>query len=225
MVCPNCKHEVHPLARVCPTCGTPLTSAGPAPTVAVQPPAPRPDAIPKRGVTGPRVFTILFCVVAVILNGLLAWSWFLPAIRAVNDASPNSVTLYSMYGICRSAAPYLTYIVVTLCALSAIFCILPLFPFFANRRTRLWIPKLSAVLCALCYAIPYVGARTVLGVGVLINGGSVSHNNPFTIICLALIALLFVTGEFTIWNRRLVAQHKIEDLREQLSAHGIRPVV
>ncbi len=223
MVCPNCKHEVNPLARVCPTCGTPIPGAASAPTVAVPPPAPRPDPVPKRGVTGPRVFTILFCVIAVILNGLLAWSWFLPAIRAVNDASPASVTLYSMYEICQPA-PYLTYIVVALCVLSAVFCILPLFGYFADRRSRLFIPKLSAVLCALCYALPYIGARAVLGIGVLINGGSVSHSNPFTTICLALFILLFITGEFTIWNRRLVNEHKIEDLREQLENHGIRPV-
>lgn len=224
MVCPNCKHEVHPLARVCPTCGTPLPNAGPAPTVAVPPPAARQDPIPKRGVTGPRVFVIIFCLIAVVLDGLLAWSWFLPAIRTVRSTSSASVTLYSMYGICRAAAPYLTYIVVGLCALSAVFCILPLFPYFANRRNRLWVPKLSAILCALCYDIPYVGARTVLGIGVLDNGGSVSHNNPFTVICLALFVLLIFTGEFTIWNRRLVNEHKIQDLREQLNSHGIRPV-
>ena len=225
MVCPNCKHEVHPLARVCPTCGTPIPGAASAPTVAVPPPAPRQDPAPKRGVTGPRVFTIIFCVAAVILNGLLAWSWFLPAIRSVDNASPASATLYSMYGICLRSAPYLTYVVVALCVLSAIFCILPLFRHFADRRSRLWVPKLCAMLCALCYAVPYVGARTVLGIGVLVNGGSVSHCNPFTTICLALFILLYVTGEFTIWNRRLVNEHKIEDLQEQLSAHGIRPVV
>lgn len=223
MVCPNCKHEVHPLARVCPTCGTPIPNAGPAPTVAVSPPAPRQDPVPQRGVTGPRVFTIIFCSAAMILNGLLAWSWFLPAIRAVDNTSPASITLYSMYEICRPV-PYLTYIVVALCVLSAVFCTLPLFGCFADRRSRLFIPKLSVILCALCYTLPYVGARAVLGIGVLINGGSVSHCNPFTIICLVLFILLFVAGEFTIWNRRLVNEHRIEDLRAQLTSHGIRPV-
>lgn len=242
MVCPNCKHEVHPQARVCPTCGTPIPGAGPAPTVTVTPPTqqpappvqqpapaprpapapPQPDPVPHHGVTGPRVFTIIFCLVAVILNGLLAWSWFLPAIHVIPNVGAEKV--YSMYQICGPWVPAVTYIVCALCAVSAICCILPLFGHFANRRSRFFFPKLAAILCAICYLLPQLGASTVFGINALVAGGSVRHANPYTAICLGLFILLIVMGEMTIWNRRLVHEHQIEDLREQLASHGIRPV-
>ena len=221
MVCPNCKHEVNSLARVCPTCGAQLT-AGPAPTVVVQPLA-QDQAPPKRGVTAARVFVILFCLASVVLNGLMVWSWFLTAVRVTSRG--GSVRTWSMYRLCQSAAPYLTWIVCGLCLVSAVFCVIPLFKRYADRRSRLIVPKLMTVLCAVCYAVPYTVASIVESVHALINGGQVSHSNPFTTICLVLFILLCVTSELSILNRRKVYERRIEDLRAQLTAHGIRPVV
>ncbi len=223
MVCPNCKHEVNPLARVCPTCGTPLTSGGPAPTVVIPAPVQEQALPPKRGVTAARVFVIIFCLTAMALNAALAWSWFMPALRVVTRG--GSTRFYSMYQLCRQDAPYLTYIVCALCFLSAVFCVIPLFKRYANRRCRLLLPKLMAILCAGCYAAPYLVARISKGVTAMINGGKVCHGNPFTAICLGLFLLLCLTAELTSYNRRLVTQHQIEDLRAQLTAHGIRPIV
>ena len=221
MVCPNCKHEVNSLARVCPTCGTQLV-AGPVPTVVIPPPAQ--EALPaKRGVTAARVFVIIFCLAAVGLNGLLAWSWFLSAVEVVSKG--GSVRTYSMYQLCSSAAPYLTWIVCGLCFVSAVFCVIPLFKHYADRRTRLLAPKLATILCAVCYAVPYTVVSVAKVVTAVINGGDVSHSNPFTTICLALFILLCVTAELSAYNRRLVNEHRIEDLRAQLTAHGIRPIV
>lgn len=221
MVCPNCKHEVNPQARVCPTCGTPL-AAGPAPTVVIQPLAQ--EAMPaKRGVTAARVFVIIFCLAAAALNGLLAGSWFVTAVRVTSRG--GSVRVWSMYRLCRDAAPYLTWIVCGLCFVSALFCVIPLFSHYANRRNRLLIPKLAALLCAVCYAVPYTVTSVAKTVTALINGGSVCHGNPFTAVCLALLVLLCVTSELSILNRRKVQEHQIEDLRAQLTAHGIRPIV
>lgn len=222
MVCPNCKHEVNPQARVCPTCGTPLV-AGPVPTVVVPPPV-QDQALPaKRGVTAARVFVIIFCLAAVVLNGLLAWSWFLSAVEVVSKG--GSVRIYSMYQLCHDAAPYLTWIVCGLCFVSAVFCVIPLFKHYANRRSRLLVPKLATLLCAVCYAVPYTVMSIAKTVTALVNGGDISHCNPFTTICLALLILLYVTSELSILNRRLVHEHQLEDLRAQLTAHGIRPIV
>ena len=221
MVCPNCKHEVNPQARVCPTCGTPLV-AGPAPTVVIPPPAQ--EAMPaKRGVTAARVFVIIFCLAAVVLNALLAWSWFIPAVRVTSRG--GSVRMWSMYRLCQSAAPYLTWIVCGLCFVSAAFCVIPLFKRYAARRSRLLVPKLMTLLCAVCYAVPYTATSVAKTVTTLINGGSVCHCNPFTAICLALFILLCITAELSLLNRRQVYEHRIEDLRAQLTAHGIRPIV
>lgn len=219
MICPNCKHELNPQARVCPTCGTPVSGA---PTVVIAPPPQAQEPPEKRGVTGPRVFVIIFCLLAAVANGLMAWSWFLPAIRVT--AKNGVVKLYSMYQICYDIAPYMTYILCALCAISFIFCLLPLLPYYANRRSRLFIPKLMCVLSAVCYALPYWAASIAHNVNVLINGGTVSHSNPFTTLCLVLFILLCLASEFTIWNRRLVHEHRIEDLEQQLRSHGIPPV-
>lgn len=221
MVCPNCKHEVNPQARVCPTCGTPLV-AGPAPTVVIAPPAQ--EAMPaKRGVTAARVFVIIFCLVAVALNALLAWSWFLDAVKVTSRG--GSVRTWSMYELCQSAAPYLTWIVCGLCFVSAVFCVIPLFKHYAARRCRLLIPKLTTILCAVCYAVPFTVVRIAKTAAAMVNGGDVSHSNPFTTICLALFILLCITAELSLLNRRQVHEHQIEDLRAQLNAHGIRPIV
>ena len=67
MVCPNCKHELNPLARVCPTCGTPVAGTPGAPA-AVTATAGQERAPKKLGVTAARVFTILFCLLAVALS-------------------------------------------------------------------------------------------------------------------------------------------------------------
>ena len=222
MVCPNCKHEINPLARVCPTCGTPVAGAGVAPTVVI--PSPAPEALPpKRGVTAARVFVIIFCVLALLLNALLACAWFMPAIRVVTRG--GSIRFYSMYQFCRDSAAYLTYIVCGLCFVSAVFCVIPLFRYFAARRCRLLIPKLATLLCAACYAVPYLAASIAQSVTAMVNGGDISHSNPFTGVCLGLFILLCVTSELSIYNRRLVNEHKIADLRAQLTAHGIRPIV
>lgn len=221
MVCPNCKHEVNPQARVCPTCGTPL-AAGPAPTVVIPPPAQ--EAMPaKRGVTAARVFVILFCLAAVVLNGLLAWSWFLDAVRVTSRG--GSIRTYSMYRLCQGAAPYLTWIVCGLCFLSAVFCVIPLFRHYADRRCRLLVPKLTTLLCAGCYAVPFTVVSVAKAAAAIVNGGDISHSNPFTTICLALLVLLYITSELSLLNRRKVNEHRIEDLRAQLTAHGIRPIV
>lgn len=224
MVCPNCKHELNPQARVCPTCGTPVPGAR-VPTVVISPPN-QDDALPvkkKNKVTAARVFVVLFCLVAMIANGALIAFWFLPSIRATNDASGASITLYSMFEICRGPAPYLTYALIAECIVSIVFCMIPLFKNFANRRQTLIIPKLMCILSAACYATPYVVARIVPQVNAFLKGGQVSHCNPFTAICLVLFLLLWITGELTIRNRRLHYERQIEALKDQLNSYGIKP--
>ena len=229
MVCPNCKHELNPQARVCPTCGTPVPGAR-VPTVTVAPPN-QGAAGPvkkKSKVTAARVFTILFCLIAMIANGALIAFWFLPSIRVVGgvaEGSANSITLYSMFDITRGAAPYLTYALIAECIISIVFCMIPLFRKFANRRQMLIVPKVMCLLSAACYATPYVVARIVLQVNALLKGGQVSHVNPFTAICLGLFLRLWLTSELTIRNRHLVQWRRIEALQDQLNSYGIKPNV
>ena len=228
MVCPNCKHELNPLARVCPTCGTPVPGAQPAaPAAAAAPAGPMP-APRKSYVNAWRVFTVILCLVAIAMNGLLIACWFWEAIRVtggVADNSAASVTFYSLYEICRKPAPYLTYIVVGACVVSIIALIIPLFKKFANRRRRFFVPKLMAVLCAVCYAVPYFVARIAYSIQAMLDGGKVDHSNPFTTICFGLLIVLFVAGELTIRNRYVVQRTQIEDLQAQLKAAGIKPNV
>ena len=222
MVCPNCKHELNPLARVCPTCGTPVPGA---PTVLVTPPGPKGTPVPrKKYVSAARVFAVIFCLVAVAANGALVAFWFLPAIQVTDNAAHGSVSLFSMYALCRDAAPYLTYAVIAACVVSAIFCLIPLFSYFANKRCMMIIPKLMALVCAACYAIPYTVSRVVHGVMVVTGGGEVRHDNPFTALCLGLIVLLYIIGGLTSRNRFLVQRRRIETLEDQLGSYGIRPV-
>ena len=229
MVCPNCKHELNPQARVCPTCGTPVPGARPVPTVVVTPPVqggPAPEPLRKKNkVTASRVFIVLFCLVAMAANGALIAFWFLPSIRVTNDTASASVTLYSMFDICRGPAPYLTYALIAECIISIVFCMVPLFKKYANRRRMLIIPKLMCILSAACYATPYLVARMVLQVNAFLKGGRVSHCNPFTAICLGLFLLLWLTSELTIHNRRLYHERQIEALRDQLNSYGIKPNV
>ncbi len=225
MVCSNCKHELNPLARVCPTCGTPVPGAQPAvPGVPTGPmPTPR-----KSYVNAWRVFAVIFCVLAILLNGALIAFWFWESIRVtggVAEGSAASVTFYSMYEICRQTAPFITYIVVAACAISIIALIIPLFRKFANRRRRFLVPKLMAVVCAVCYAVPYTVARIAYSIQAMLDGGKVDHSNPFTTICLALLIVLFIAGELTIRNRHVVQRTQIADLQAQLKAAGIKPNV
>ena len=220
MVCPNCKHELNPQARVCPTCGTPVPGA---PTVVITPPMQgSPSSIRRQGVTAARVFTIIFTILAMAMNGGLIAFWFL---ESVTVTAPDSVASYSMYEICRDVAPYLTYIVVAACALSIIFCLFPLFKKFADKRIRFIIPKLMAIVCGACYAVPYVGTKLVKAISAAVKGGDVAHNNPFTTICFWLFVLLIVMGELTSRNRYLVQRGRADTLRSQLEAYGIKPEV
>lgn len=227
MVCPNCKHELNPLARVCPTCGTPVPGAQPAAaggqTVPAGPmPAPR-----KSYVNAWRVFTVILCIVAIAMNGALIAFWFLESIRVTGGVAENSaasVTLYSLYEICRKPAPYMTYIVVGACAISIVALIFPLFRKPAARR-RFFVPKLMAVVCAVCYAVPYFVARMAYSIQAMLDGGKVDHSNPFTTICFGLLIVLFVAGELTSRNRYVVQRTQIGDLQAQLKAAGIKPNV
>ena len=222
MVCPNCKHELNPQARVCPTCGTPVPGA---PTVVVTPPGPKGGPAPKKKyVSAARVFTIIFCLLAVAMNGALIAFWFLPAIQVTDNTAPASVTLFSMHALCHDAVPYLTYAIIALSVISAIFCILPLLKYFANRRCMMIVPKIATVLCAVCYAIPYTVSRVVHSVMVMTGGGKVQHDNPFTTICFGLIILLYIIGGLTSRNRYLVQRRRIETLEDQLNSYGIHPV-
>ncbi len=227
MVCSNCKHELNPLARVCPTCGTPVPGALAVPTVVVAPPSQggRPP-VKKDKLTATRVFIVLFCLLAIAANGALIAFWFLPSIQVTSAASASSITLYSMFELCRNAAPYLTYALIAECVVSIIFCMVPLFKKYANRRRPLIIPKLMTLLIAGCYATPYLVSSVYLKVKALLKGGQVaSHCNPFTLICLGLLILLYITGELTIRNRRLYHQRQIKILQDQLTSYGIKPDV
>ena len=223
MVCPNCKHELNPLARVCPTCGAPVAGA-PGVPVAVVAPAGQAPAPKKLGVTAARVFTILFCLLAVALNAILIWAWFLPtvAVKSPSATDPNSLTLRSMFELCHHAAPWLTFTLIGLCVLNAVLCLLPLFKRFANRRCRMLLPKLLTLAAAGCYIAPFVRFDIVPGIGRRIIGLE-AHANLFTGACLALFVLLCVIAGLTSRNRYLVQRRKIEALRGQLSALGVKP--
>lgn len=229
MVCPNCNHELNPFARVCPTCGTPISTTLPVPTVVIAPPAPgglrKPPSKPrkKKKVTAARVFVVIFCLLAVVMNAALVAFWFLPSIRVTDNASPSSVSLYSMYGLTWGIAPYLTVIICVLCAISAAFCMVPLFKKHSVKRKRLIIPKLMTILCAVCYAVPYLVVSLAKKIDALINGGAVSHQNFFTLICLCLFVLLCITAELTALHTSIIRKRQIEDLKAQLTEHGIQP--
>ena len=226
MVCSNCKHELNPQARVCPTCGTPVPGAR-VPTVVVAPPVqggPAPVPLRKKNkVTAARVFTVLFCLLAMAANGALIAFWFLPSIQVTGGTGSASITLYSMFELCRETAPYLTYALIAECIVSIVFCMIPLFKKFANRRQTLVVPKLMCILSAACYATPYLVSRMVLQINAFLKGGQVSHVNPFTLICLGMFLLLWLTSELTIRNRHLIQKRRIEALEDQLNAYGIRP--
>ena len=222
MVCPNCKHELNPLARVCPTCGTPVAGTPGAPVAVVAPPVQSQPA-KKPVVTAARVFEVLFCLVAVALNGVLIWAWYLPTV-AVKSPSPDSLNFRSMFELCHRAAPWLTFTLIGLCALSCIFCLIPLFKRFANRRCRLLMPKLLALLTAGCYIVPFVCADVVPGISRRIIGYE-AHINLFTIVCAALFVLLCITAGLSSRNRYLVQRRQIEALRDQLTSLGVRPGV
>ena len=222
MVCPNCKHELNSQARVCPTCGTPVPGA---PTVVVTPPGPRGAVVPrKKYVSAARVFTVIFCLVAVAAFGAMIAFWFLPAIQVTDNKSPASVTLFSMHALCRNAVPYLTYAIIAFGVVGALFCLLPLFKCFANKRCIMIVPKLMCVFSAVCYAVPYTVAQVARAVTAMTGGGKVQHSNPFTTICFGLLILLYVIGGLTSRNRFLVQRNRIETLEDQLGSYGIRPV-
>ena len=226
MVCSNCKHELNPLARVCPTCGTPVPGASSVPTVVVAPPVQGgPPPKKKNPLTAARVFVVLFCLLAIAANGALIAFWFLPSIQVTSNTSASSITLYSMFDLCRDIAPYLTYALLAECIISIVFCMIPLFKKFANRRQMLIIPKLMCILSAGCYATPYLVTRMVLQIDAFLKGGKISHCNPFTAICLGLFLLLWLTSELTIRNRRLYHERQIEALKAQLASYGIKPDV
>lgn len=226
MVCPNCKHELNPQARVCPTCGTPVVAAPGVPTVVIAPPIQSGQTPRKKNkITAARVFVVLFCLVAIAANGALVAFWFLPSIQVTSQTSASSVTLYSMFEICRKPAPYLTYALIAECVVSIVFCMIPLFKKFANKRQMLIIPKLMCLLSAACYATPYLAASMALRVKAAVKGGEVCHSNPFTAICLGLFLLLWLISELTIRNRRLYNERKIKILKEQLTSYGIKPDV
>ncbi len=223
MVCPNCKHELNPLARVCPTCGAPVAGATGVP-VAVVAPAGQEPAPKKLGVTAARVFTILFCLLAVALNAILIWAWFLPtvAVKSPSATDPSSLTLRSMFELCHHAAPWLTFTMIGLCVLNCVFCLLPLFKRFANKRCRMLIPKLLTTAVTGCYAAPFVRTDIVPGISRRIVGPEV-HANLFTGVCLALFVLLCVIAGLTSRNRYLVQHRRVDALREQLTALGVTP--
>lgn len=227
MVCPNCKHELNPLARVCPTCGTPVPGAQPAPVVAVDP-LRYADARPDKKlslVTGWRVFAVIFTILAMAANVSLVVFWFVQSVPVTADKSAASFTLVSMHEVCRDFAPYLTVILISLCVVSIVFLILPLLKRFSQVRYRYVVPKLAALLCAGCYAVPYVYSAFARSLEAVLDGGTVDHSNPFTTICLGLFVGLILAGEFSSRHRFVVQRRKIEALQDQISAVGLPPVV
>ena len=226
MVCPNCKHELSPYARVCPTCGTPAPAVQPVPTVVIAPPAqaPTPTKLPKKKkLTAARVFTVLFCLVAIAAACALVWAWFMPFIAVYSDAfDGNSSTGMSMYALCVDNAPYITFVVIGLCAVCIGFCLIPLFKKFSAKRNRLLIPKIATLLCGACYAFPFVWPGIVPDINSKITGWQ-AHVNPFTCICLGLFLLLCITAELTIRHRTVTANREIEYLKAKLAANGIDP--
>ena len=222
MVCPNCKHELNPLARVCPTCGTPVAGTPGAP-VAIVAPAGQERTPKKIGVTAARVFTVLLCLVAVALNALIIWAWYLPTV-SVFGGGPASLTLKSMFELCHHAAPWLTFTLIGLCVLSCIFCLIPLFKRFANKRCRLLIPKVLAILTAGCYIAPFVCDDIVPGIARRITGYQ-AHINLFAICCAALFLVLCIAAGLSSRNRYLIQQRRIEALQDQLASLGVKPDV
>lgn len=238
MTCRKCGKELPAGATVCPACGAPVVpEVAPRPTVTIVPPvseappahpahpAPAPTPLPpkKRKPTGARVLTVILTILALLMELALIFLWFWPTIRAVSDYDPSSVTLYSMHTLCREKAVYLSYILVGLCAVAALFTLAPLLPRFADKRKRLLVPKLCTLLIAACYAIPYLVSSIAAAIQSLTGGMTISHSNPFTAVCLALLILLWVISELTIRNMRQVLEHRVEDLRAQLLAYDIPP--
>ncbi len=221
MVCSNCKHELNPLARVCPTCGTPVPGA---PAVLVQPPASRNMQKPRKYISAARVFVVILCILAVALNVALITFWFLPSVGVVDDGSPASVTLFSLHNICRTTAPYLTYAIIAVCVVSALFCILPLFKSFADKRCVMLIPKIMTVFCAVSYVLPFIVYDANSSALKITDSGILSQLNPFAVLCVALFVLLYVIGGLTSRNRFLIQRHRIEMLEDQLTSYGIRPM-
>lgn len=227
MVCPNCKHELNPQARVCPTCGTPVPGAPQIPVVAVDPLRYADTQAAKKlsFVTGWRVFSVILTILAMAANVALAVLWFVDCIPITANRSGSALTLISMHEICRQFAPYLTVILICLCVASVIFLILPLLKSLSQKRYRYLVPKLTTLLTAGCYAVPYVCTTFSKGLNAALNGGRVSHCNLFTAICLGLFLTLILAGEFSSRHRYVVQQRKIEALQDQISAFGLPPVV
>lgn len=236
MTCRKCGKEMPAGAAVCPACGASVVpEVQPRPTVTVVPPYAQPPVQPappkpvpappprKRRPTGARVWVVILSVLSALLELGIIFLWFWPTIRVTDDTSAASVTLLSMHSLCRDAAPYMSYIVPALCAVAALFTLAPLLRRYAEQRRRLWIPKLCTLLIAACYAVPYLVTRLAAAIASLTGGGRISHVNPFTAVCLALIILLWITSELTIRNMRLVLEHRAEDLRAQLLAYDIQP--
>ena len=216
MVCPNCKHELNPQARVCPTCGTPVPGA---PIVVVTPPR-QSNALPapkQKKTTGARVFAVIFMLLAAAANAALAWLWFWPTVPVVDNAGPNSASFAKLSELAKAAAPWLTYVLIAACVLGVIFCLIPVFRKGGLRR-RLLIPKLMAVVSAGCYValFTYYAAAPV---------ACDAHCNFFTAGWLGLAIVLFIGAELTIRDRHVIQNSRVQALEAQLASYGLEPEV
>ena len=220
MVCPKCNHELNPLARVCPTCGMPIPATlGEAAVVITPEKLASASVRKKRGPTTARVCTVILCVLAAILSGVVAWLWFVPVIPMVGEpVNPgDSATFMSMMGRTYGVMPYLTYGVVALSAICAISCLLVLRKKSAGKRRRLLIPKLAVIAIGAAYVLSFLWVN-VFDIRI---AGLQSHLNPFTIAVVALFVLLCIAAELTIANRRKLQDWEIEDLKDRFTALGI----
>lgn len=222
MVCPKCKHELNPLARVCPTCGMPIPATLTEAAIVITPETLAAAEIrKKRGATTARVFTVVFCVLAAVLSVVAAWLWFVPSLT-VYAAEPvaASVSFSSMFELTYGAVPWLTYAALALCVVCAVSCLVALGKKSAGKRRRLLIPKLAVLGAAACYAAAFAWPDLVPGIWDAITGWE-AHINFFTIALAALLVLLFIASELTISNRRKLQEWELEDLKEYIIALGI----
>ena len=238
MICKNCGKELPEGAQTCPYCGEAVNAAPavqPRPTVTVIAPAPQeePPKQPKQQKapkprrskmpTAARVFTVILSLLAVGLNISLTVLWFLPSIPGTATHDPNSMTLYSLRELCMPFAPWLSITVALLCAVSAIFCLAPLFPALLGRRKALFVPKVLTVLCGACYAVLFVYPTLAEKMAAQLGGERLYHSNLYTVGCLVLFVLLFIISELTIADMRAVYEGQIERLEKQLRDNGIEP--
>ena len=169
------------------------------------------------------MFAVILSLLAAGISIFLAVLWFLPSVPGTATLDPNSMTLYSLHELCLPFAPWLSIAVALLCAVTAVFCLTPLFPARLGRRRMLLIPKALTVLLGACYAALFLYPTLAEKMSARLGGERLYHGNLYTVGCLVLFAMLCVVSELTVKDMRAVYERRIERLKSQLRDNGIEP--